>query len=234
VDNLLEEKYPAKGLEAVLESYFGATRLKEVVAGTDVFITSYSLEKGEPFFFRSKRARTRPAYDFPMKAVARGTSAAPTYFEPLKLDDLVEAGKYYALVDGGVYANNPTMCGLVEAKAEHGAEDCLVVSLGTGIYERPIDYAKAKRWGLLGWAGKILDVVFDGVSDTVDFQMRQLLPAREGARRYYRFQVKLAEANQALDDVKPENLRALRVLAEAEIRTQSAELDALCRQLAGG
>lgn len=49
-----------------------------------------------------------------MKNVARATSAAPTYFQALKL----KAGKkidYMALIDGGVFANNPAMCAYAEA-----------------------------------------------------------------------------------------------------------------------
>ena len=63
---------------------------------------------------------------------------------------------------------------LFEAKKELGADDVLVVSLGTGELTRRIAYEEAKEWGLVGWAGPILGVVFDGVSDTVDFQTRQL------------------------------------------------------------
>lgn len=229
--NLFDEKYPARGIDRVLEECFGNAQLKDVVA--DVFITSYALERRLPFFFRSTRAKVRDDYNFPLKKVARATSAAPTYFEPLKLPDRADPKDYYALVDGGVYANNPTLCAYVEAKTLFGQEqeEFLVVSLGTGTYTKPIPYRKAKGWGVIGWAQPILDVVFDGVSDTVDYQMRQLAPARAGARRYYRFQVTLPHQNDSMDDVNPENLRALRLLAEEAIGKESEALDAVCAQL---
>ena len=49
-----------------------------------------------------------------MRQVARATSAAPTYFPPEKIptDDPLQ---YYALIDGGVIANNPAMCAYAEA-----------------------------------------------------------------------------------------------------------------------
>ncbi len=229
--NLLDEKYPSKGIETVLREYFGEARLGDALA--EVIITSYDIERRNPFFFKSRRAQEK-GYNFLMRDVARATSAAPTYFEALQLFDLENPSEYYPLVDGGIFANNPTMCGYVEAKRTRERKtDFLVVSLGTGLYTRPLLYKKAKDWGLAEWAVPILDVVFDGVSDTVDYQMRQLLPAESGVQRYYRFQAKLDEKNDKMDDTDPDNLRELVLLAEGIIRDQQEELKSLCKQLAG-
>ena len=50
-----------------------------------------------------------------MKQIARATSAAPTYFECLKLKASPPVD-YFTLIDGGVFANNPSMCAYAEAK----------------------------------------------------------------------------------------------------------------------
>ena len=144
---LLDEKYPADEVEKVFDEYFGDTRLKDAL--TNVFVTAFEIELRSPWFFRSSRARTDPEYDFPMKKVARATSAAPTYFEPLRLEKAGGDG-YWALVDGGVYANNPTMCALVEAHSVFGTEEVLVVSLGTGAPTVGHAWKDAKDWGLVG------------------------------------------------------------------------------------
>ena len=91
-DGLLVEKYAASGLEAALERYMGEARLPEAL--TDVLVTSYDIQRHEPFFFKSFSPRphatpdpsadrgespaapAQPA-DYPMKLVARATSAAP-------------------------------------------------------------------------------------------------------------------------------------------------------------
>jgi patatin-like phospholipase/acyl hydrolase len=80
LDNLIDEKYDAAGLEAVLREYFGDTPLSKAV--TETLVTSYELETRQPWFFARHKARKDPTYDFPMRFVARATSAAPTYFEP--------------------------------------------------------------------------------------------------------------------------------------------------------
>jgi predicted acylesterase/phospholipase RssA len=224
VANVVDQKYPSSGITSVLQNYFGDSRLRDAV--TPVLVTSYEIERRMPFFFRSSRAQLDPDYDFPMRDVARATSAAPVYFEPHKINVPGTAG-YYALIDGGVYANNPAMCALVEAHELFDDDDVLLVSLGTGSLTRPIPYDQASKWGLAGWAKPLLDVVFDGVSSSVDYQLHQLLH-RKKERRYFRFQVQLDPALQAMDCASPSNLRGLKLLAEAELRNRADDFDQLC------
>lgn len=230
VNWLAEQKYPAAGLEAALGRCFGETPLRQALC--DVVVTSYETERRFPFFFKTRHARLRPDYDYPMRLVARAACAAPTYFQPLRLgtDGLRE---YYSLIDGGVYANNPALCAYAEARvAWPESERVLLVSLGTGELTQPLLYSQARRWGLAGWARRILHVVQDGVSATVDYQLQQLLPpGTDGARRYWRFQVRLNPDNEALDNVRPENLRELKLLAETLIRDRAEDLAQLCAKL---
>jgi uncharacterized protein len=228
--NLRRPKYSATGIEGVLLDYFGDSRLSDAV--TDVLITSYEIERSFPFFFRSAIARQRSAYDFPAREVARSTSAAPTYFEPMKLPSGTFTD-HYTLIDGGVYANNPAACAFVEARStQPDATEFLVVSLGTGELACGLPYEQTKNWGVIQWATSVLDVVFDGVSRTVDYQLRQLLPgASAQCKRYYRFQTTLDNHNHRFDDASPENITALKSLAFDLVKQESANLDQVCRKL---
>jgi patatin-like phospholipase/acyl hydrolase len=203
VGSILDEKYPDTGLESVLKRYFGDAMLSQALA--EVLVTSYELEGRDPYFFKRRKALATPDEDdYPMWQVARATAAAPTYFEPLKLETGAIPG-YYALIDGGVFANNPAMCAYADAHRFEPGTDIVVVSLGTGQLESPIHYEDAKDWGMLEWARPILDVVFDGVADTTDYQLRQLMPDD----RYFRLQTTLASGNDEMDDASQENMRAL-------------------------
>jgi patatin-like phospholipase/acyl hydrolase len=227
VGNLFEEKYPSTGLQTVLRAYLGRTRLKDAL--TEVLVTAYEIEGRFPWFFKRHRARSDTAtHDFPMVDVAQAAAAAaPTYFEPVKVRTR-EGLDEYALIDGGVYANNPAMCAYVEAQTLHpGAREFLVVSLGTGELTRPLPYEQVKGWGLANWAQPILNVVLDGVSDTTDYQLRQLLPSD----RYFRFQTRLDEGNEDMDNASRTNLAALKRLGEALIRREEARLAELCERL---
>ncbi|MGE5372368.1 MAG: patatin-like phospholipase family protein [Solirubrobacterales bacterium] len=228
---LIEEKYPADGLEAVLDKYFGSAKLSDALTG--VMVTAYEIEGRKPWFFRSRNAldSKKRAWDFPMKLVARAATAAPTYFEPVRVDSF-SRGEHAALIDGGVFANNPAMCAYVEAKAIFPDADRIVmVSLGTGEMVRPIPFDAAAKWGLLQWARPLLSVVFDGTDDTVDYQLRQLLQPRNGEACYYRFQTRLDRGNDDMDDSSRTNLLVLRLLAETLIQENDLLLDTVSRQL---
>lgn len=229
IDNLTWKKYPSSGVEQVLEEYFGESRLRDAV--TDVLVTSYEVERRFPFFFKSRNARQRPDYDFLARDVARATSAAPSYFEPMKISSGTNS-EYYTLIDGGVFANNPAACALVEARATQDVSDYLVVSLGTGSLMRCLPLNLVKYWGAALWAKPVLDIVFDGVSSTVDYQLDQLLPEIAGQPpRYYRFQVALDGNNHSLDNASPSNITALKELAGELIDNESGKLDELCDTL---
>ena len=225
---LIEEKYADDGLEEVLEAYFGDARLSEAL--TEVLVTAYAIERREAYFFKRYKARRRPAeHDFPMRAVARATSAAPTYFEPARLEPA--SGRPFTFVDGGVYAGNPALCAYAEA-VEHfnlrqEPRPVLVVSLGTGTLTRPLSYRWATGWGTISWAQPVLDIALHGMDATVDYQLRHLLPMDD----YYRFQTRLTEGSDDLDDTSPANLRALRRRAQRLIEQRSDALDALAERL---
>ncbi len=227
--SILDEKYPSENIEKVLSRYFKNSFLNEAL--TNVLVTGYEIERRSAFFFKSKMAKTDKKRNFLMRDVARATSAAPTYFEPEKIqtEDLAE---YFALIDGGVFAGNPAMCAYVEAIRMFPKEkDFLVVSMGTGELTRPIYYKDAKDFGIAKWARPILDVVLSGVSDTVDYQLKKLLPSVDGIKKYYRFQVRLDDASDDLDNVQKLNLRALKLYAENIVKDRSDELNILCKQL---
>jgi patatin-like phospholipase/acyl hydrolase len=228
--NLWRAKYPVTGIEQVLLEYFGNSRLSD--AATDVLITSYEIERSFPFFFRSAIARERSDYDFPAREVARATSAAPTYFEPMKLSTGTFTD-HYTLIDGSVFANNPAACALVEARTtQPDATDFLIVSLGTGELTSCLPYEQTKNWGAIRWATSLLDVVFDGLSRTVDYQLRHIFAGTSTkCKRYYRFQTTLDGHNHRLDNASPENITALRALAYNLVERESANLDQLCREL---
>jgi len=212
-EGLADEKYDADALEQALARYLGDARLRD--ATTDLLIPSYDTERRHPEFFKSARAREDPSRDFPLSAVARATASAPTYFQPALLEDR-------PLIDGGVFAVNPGMCALAEVMRYSPGAEVVLVSLGTGQLTRPFPYDDVKDWGLVGWARPLIDVVFDGASDVVDYQLTQVL----GIERFFRFQTELTSASDDLDDAGEDNLRALRLTGERLISERERDLGA--------
>ena len=205
-DGYLDERYDADGLVASLRRHLGAARLAD--ADPAILLTVYDIER--------RRARLlRRSDDLSMVEAAHASSAAPSYFEPVRAGGAT-------LVDGGVFAANPAMC----AYAETDGDLDVLVSLGTGEHTRPLPYEQVRGWGRLEWVRPVLDVVFDGTADAVDLQLDALLGAR-----YVRLQTPLDEASDDLDDVTPENLAALEREAERLIAARDDEIDRLCEVL---
>ena len=225
VFGLFGSKYAVRGLDATLQTFFGDSRLRDAVS--EVLITSYDLESRDSWFLARHKARADAGSDFPMRDVARATSAAPTYFRPKRLSRQPET----AMVDGGVFANNPTICAYVETIKLHGPQDILVVSMGTGQVKTPIHYLQARTWGLIGWARQLINVFMDGVSDTVEHQAGWLLPDRGGTPRYFRFQIDLAPGSGSMDDTSSAHITVLENAAKTIISTESVKLDTLCQLL---
>jgi patatin-like phospholipase/acyl hydrolase len=218
-EGLLDEKYDAAALERALEYYLSDKRLSE--ARPDLIVPAYDTAGPGPHFFKTRKARDGEDEDVPLSTVARATSAAPTYFEALGADGL-------SLVDGGVFAVNPAMCAFAEVLRFSPQAEVFVLSLGTGQRTEKRSWDQIKDWGLAEWARPILDVVFDGSSDAVDYQLTQALPAE----RYWRLQVELRGASDHLDDASERNLNALRERADELIRASDKQLDAAVAALA--
>lgn len=235
-------RYRSATLENYLASEFGNTFLSEV-RGIELLVPSYAIglpkEKPPgnscaPMFFRSWQARgqllgpgvTREEYDFELKSVARATSAAPTFFPPATIVN--RAGQPFTMIDGGVFANDPALCAVVEGYHLYHSKEFLVVSIGTGGEPTRIDASAAASWGDLTWAQPMISIFMDGSSQTVAVETAELL----GDYRHWRLDVSLTRkttegetVDAAMDDASPSNIKALQDLAEDLIETRRADIE---------
>ena len=220
-EGILDEKYDAAELDEALDHFLSDKLLSET--RPDLVVPAYDTNGPAPYFFKTRKVREEKAQDFPLSVVARATSAAPTYFEALPAGEM-------SLVDGGVFAVNPAMCAFAEVLRHHPAgTEVLLLSLGTGERTRQRPWSEVKDWGVAQWARPILDVVFDGVSDAVDYQLRHAL----GEGRYWRLQIELHGASDDLDDASASNIAALRSRAKDLISEQEKTIDAAVAALTG-
>lgn len=234
---LFGAKYATTPLRNLLTQKLDKAKLSDSLV--DVIVTSYDTERRHPHLFKSWMAKKDSKYDFLMRDVGLATSAAPTYFKPVNVENkpLFEKDKRdrYSLIDGGLCANNPTMCALTEAYKRYiggpdlrNIDEIMVVSIGTGAARRPIFHAQAQSYGLIGWAKKpLFDILLD--STIVDHQARVMLPERNGLQRYYRFQPVLDDDNEAMDNYSANNINTLRY--KAEEMTGSHDFQNLCKYL---
>jgi hypothetical protein len=231
VVNMLRPKYAADGLEAVLDHYLGGCRLADAV--TDVIVGAYDAEHGQPRLFSSRCCGLDgdPNSELLMRDAARATSAAPGFFPPVRLEG-EKPGQGSTLIDGAFFAENPGLLAYADvlARQPQGC-DVLLVSLGCGQTRCRVPYPEARQWGFYKWGPHMVRVSLGGASHLIDLELEQLLPPRDGRRRFYRFQHPLEPGQESIDDISPGNLAALKVLARDMIHQESATLDELCGQL---
>lgn len=108
---LLRSKYDNTQLKRALQEIFGERTL--VDSHCLLCIPAFSLTDGRPFIFKydhtegSLRRDNRTRY----VDIALATSAAPAYLPIVTIDTY--HGKQF--IDGGIYANNPSLVGVMEA-----------------------------------------------------------------------------------------------------------------------
>jgi patatin-like phospholipase/acyl hydrolase len=215
--SLLRPKYSPKPLEGILRDTFGKLRFKSALK--PLLVSSYDIEHQLPFFFKTQKALTDPAYDWDVAEIARATSAAPTFFPPARLVHSTVAGVEFTLVDGGVCVNNPAMAAFAEAcRLFPGRSQYIVVSVGTGDRQDHYKYKSAKRWGLLRWAPRIVPVFMDSVSEAADYELENIPICQ-----FFRLQPDtLDPASNAMDDASATNIANLQTAAQKYIASPKA------------
>lgn len=194
-------KFPQAPLRNALQECFGDKRLVE--STRRLVITSYNLGADDVYLFKTPHhERLKRDYKVPMWKVALATSAAPTYLPAFTGVDSIR------LIDGGVWANNPTMVGIIEAASMLGVplQAISVLSIGTSdeVVRRP---------GWLDWGGKLLwaksvsavDVIMRGQSLGAHKQAVHLL----GEDRVRRLDPKVPDGMLALDRMTADELLAM-------------------------
>lgn len=244
---LFENPYNINKLEQLLSKYFGTAKLSDAL--TDLLITTYDIESGRPFYYSSRLAAKKEKENFLMTDIARSTSAAPTFFTPLltRYDKTNEV----AFVDGGVFANNPSLLAYSEAKelwkqklkagkafeAEVTKDDddlpFFMLSLGTGFHPQQIDGKDAAKWRAVEWLQPLLSNIFmNSVAASTDYTMQHLLPPYEDdTLRYKRLNFEIPEENTAMDDASEKNISTLIELAEDYVKKNEKTLLQVCAQL---
>lgn len=226
---IIDEKYDSKGMNHVMQQIFGDAKLSNLKK--DVMIPAYDIKHSKPFVFSKKMAIDQPENDFFVWQVIRATSAMPTYFECAKIQS--SSGNEYHLIDGGVFANNPSLYLLTEILKENlhkgnGLEtiEINLLSLGTGEVRKQYEYKDVKNWGLHSWTRPLMDMMMNGVDDLVHEHLKQLFQQNIIRGKYYRINPKLTpDINPDMDDCHEKNISALYDLAMQTVEKEKNNLE---------
>lgn len=174
-------KYSSSARRKIFQEFFGERKLSD--AKVPVLVTAFEIERNRAMRLCSHYPDTlllQKEYDMLMSDAALATSAAPTYFEPHKVD-AKEAGNDIVLnlIDGGVFANNPVVKAMCYAMALYDESFKTgvphILSLGTGYQDYHISARRARCMSRLGWALKLFPILLNSPSGSSDDDMDLLL-----------------------------------------------------------
>lgn len=225
-------RFSGKSMERVLKRLFAAKdgrslTLKDTLK--PLLIPCYDLSSAAPFLFSRTDALETDNFDFRLWEVCRAAAAVPGFFEPVLLSS-IDGQTICTAIDAGLVMNNPTAAAIthvVHNKQEFpwvgGVEDLLVLSVGTGQFDRAYDYENVRKWGAGQWAKPVIKIVGDGISDTVDQAMS--LAFGQNKHNYVRIQGNGFTDKRMgnTDDPSEANVKMLMDFADIMLKQKSME-----------
>jgi len=226
---LWSAKYDRTNLDNILNEMLGDAMLSDTLK--PIMIISYSLNSNGVLgnginFWNTRLANTADKRDFYLKDIAGATSAAPTYFNPKEFKNIT-GDKVFIEADGGLFANNPAIMAVIEAKKINPSlqsKDILVVSIGTGKprLNKPAD--DLKRFGVIGWLMRadLIGVMMGASSELTEWQLSIL------DLNTTRIQIDIDKELGEMDNVTDENINSLIQAANNYINDNEDIIKNLC------
>lgn len=228
---LLRSRYCEDALYEFSKKIVGDSYISGVVK--DCLITAYDLSSRKALLFsRYSTQKYGETADYTLCDIVRSTTAAPSYFIPARIFAKDSTSRH--LVDGGVYANNPAMCALVEAKKlwpDIPGSDYYMISAGTGKVIKPYHYNKTKHFGYIHWLNPILDILMSAVAETVGYQTQQIFSINGVPQNYIRIEPPMLTADIRIDKASWSNIQKLNSAAQHYIDHNTSLFDSICKTL---
>jgi uncharacterized protein len=224
--------FPASNIEPYLLQMLDHYKMKDLVK--PCLFNAYDIDKRRINVFTNKDSKEKYA-EYYVKDIVRGSTSIPAYFPPAYFNQGLDIN---TLVDGGVFANNPSMISYIEAtktlfsKSKVLPKDVFMISLGTGASQRKqYPYVKAKKWGMTNWVFPILDILLSGSSDVVDYEMMKLYEAYGEPDNYVRINPALYYSTSPATDASKENITNLIKDVNQYIKENKVFLDNLAQRI---
>lgn len=203
---LVHPSYDASVLRGALESVLGTRLLGD--SCKRLVIPSWDVHKGGVHIFKTPHhERLRRDWKIPMTDVAMATTAAPAYFAAAQVDG-------QRLVDGGVWANNPSVVGITEAVSMLGFPLQAIGVLNIGTTDQVSHHPrKLDTGGLATWARYAVPLVLAAGSRGAQGIAEHLV----GKHNYCRFDAIVPGGLYALDDADPDDLAGYAASASRDL-----------------
>ncbi|WP_017307019.1 patatin-like phospholipase family protein [Spirulina subsalsa] len=175
-------KFSHSGFTAVLQEAFEEKTLSQQGEQPKLLVTSYDTITRQPIVFKSWRENEWYS-DVPLWTACLCSSSAPTLFPAYYLD---YGGRVCSAIDGGVGATNPITCAIAEAlRFGVPIADLRILSVGAGRASKGFSYTETRSWGVLQWAGHMLDLLLNAPLDVNEYVARQIIASIPDSHPHY-------------------------------------------------
>ncbi len=226
--------YSVKNLEKILEEIYNDLKLKDLKK--PCLFPAYDINKRRIKIFTNQDP-IRKYENYLIKDVIRGSTSIPGFFKP---QYFFQQGIENTLIDGGVFANNPSLSAYIEVSktefdnkiAIFNPNDLLFISIGTGdTYDKSYKYKNVKNRGIIWWFKPVLDILTASSAELIDYEMYKLFSAYNQEKHYYRLNPKIKNANSSALDASKENISDLLLDAERYIKKNKDKLNKLIENI---
>lgn len=227
---LFGSKYTSHGFEEQLTYYFGNVKLSELLK--PCLITSYNTSNRSAVFFNRETALKDSKRNPLLKEAVKASCAAPTYFPAVCLSKTPDCPNCY--IDGGIVANNPSFCAVIEALKMEDCDslhDIYLCSVGNVKNDVTYNCREVRKWGLLEWAVPLFSLLLNSNMQTVDYQLKTLFNNLQLSDHYMRFQMNSLTKTPAMDDYSDKAIDFLLTAGEELIETYQEPLERFAKWL---
>lgn len=221
IRSLFISKYNNKVLIEAFKDVFEELKIRDIYEKSNpcaLCITSINAITGMPRVFKTQHdPNLIRDNDYYLWQIALATSAAPTYFPIAKVINPFPSS-FNLFVDGGLWANNPSMVALTEALTYKQAkfDEIFILSLGNVKSTTCFNSNTILSKGLFLWRQDIVSLTFGAQSTAIHNHIKLLFDSLKLGHRYIRIEHILAgkshDCLSKLDCSNQVNLNDLEVL----------------------
>ncbi|GEA89726.1 CBASS cGAMP-activated phospholipase [Cellulomonas cellasea] len=198
--------YSGASLRSALADVLGSTTMSE--SRVRLAIAAWDTLSSRPQVYKTPHhADIRRDGRLSMVDVALATSSAPAYFPAAAVDS-------QHMIDGGVWANNPSLIGVAEAVGVLGVPLDEVKVLNIGTTEASYDHSRSlSSGGWVQWSTRATGLILRAGSKGGQGVARYLL----GSERYHRFDARVPAGRFKLDHVGSSEINAIASFASRHV-----------------
>ncbi len=224
LSGLFGSQYSIEALNHRLNEVFGNMTLgdQRIKTGLCIIAKRADTRSTWPLINHPEAKYYKYNHIYPLKEVIRASTAAPTKFEPEEIQ--IDKDTKGDFVDGGLsHSNNPGLLMFLISTLKcfpfqwkTGADDILLVSVGTGFSDYEAQPNTIKKKKMIGWLPLVMDFIMQDISEMNQIMLQSMARTPQPVK-----------IDSEMGDLKEENLAGRHLLhyLRYNVRLEAEHMD---------